>query len=132
LEISEIGIAFQVLVLSDVGVTLARSAAFCLCGYVCLCCGCAPFATVKHISATYGGTDSRELANAEKQLAEASKIERRQPLLALEKDLTAAKMSANTLDHQRNRSEALRLYNLRWRAASKICIGLDSNRGVTL
>jgi pimeloyl-ACP methyl ester carboxylesterase len=54
------------------------------------------------------GTDGRELARAEKELAEAGQIERRQPLLALAGDLTAAKIAADALDRSTNAQE---LYN---------------------
>jgi pimeloyl-ACP methyl ester carboxylesterase len=94
---------------SDVEVKLARGATLC----VCFCCGCTPLASVKQTSAHYAATraGAPELANAEKELAEANKIERRQPLLALDNDLTAARIAANTLDRQRDSTEALKLYN---------------------
>ena len=54
------------------------------------------------------GTHAPELASAEKELAEAGQIERRQPLLALAGDLTAAKLAADALDRG---TKAQKLYN---------------------
>jgi pimeloyl-ACP methyl ester carboxylesterase len=90
-------------------VKLATGAALCVCFYG----GCTPLASVKQTSARYAatGVGVPELANAEKELAEASKIERQQPVVALENDLTAAKIAENTLDRQHVSTEALRLYN---------------------
>jgi hypothetical protein len=56
----------------------------------------------------YAATGTQELAIAEKELAEAGQIERRQPLLALAGDLTAAKIAADALDRS---TKAQKLYN---------------------
>ena len=57
------------------------------------------------------GTGGQELAIAEKELAEAGKIEHRQPLLALAGDLTAAKIAVGAFDRKRNDTNAEKLYN---------------------
>jgi pimeloyl-ACP methyl ester carboxylesterase len=88
-------------------VKLARGAALC----VCFCCGCTPLASVKQTSVRYAATGTQELASAEKELADASRIENRQPLLALADDLTAAKIAADLLDHERDNTNARNLYN---------------------
>jgi pimeloyl-ACP methyl ester carboxylesterase len=90
-------------------VKLARGAALC----VCFCCGCTPLASVKQTSVRYvtTGTGGAELAIAEKELTEAGKIERRQPLLALADDLTAAKVAVDALDRKRDNTNAEKLYN---------------------
>lgn len=88
---------------------LAGGAVLC----VCFCCGCTPLASVKQRSVRYAttGTGAPELAIAEKELTEAGKIERRQPLLALAGDLTAAKIAAGALDRKRDNTNAEKLYN---------------------
>jgi len=93
----------------DIEVKLARGAALC----VCFCCGCTPLASVKQTSVRYAatGTGGAELAIAEKELTEAGKIERRQPLLGLAGDLTAAKIATDVLDRKRDDTNAERLYN---------------------
>ena len=72
--------------------------------------GCTRLASVKQTSAHYAATGMGgwELAGAEKELAEAGKIENRQPLLALANDLTAAKIAANALERS---TDARDLYN---------------------
>ncbi len=59
----------------------------------------------------YAATGTQELASAEKDLADAGQIERRQPLLALAGDLTAAKIAADALDRERDNTNAQKLYN---------------------
>jgi len=92
---------------SNVEVKLATGAVLCL----CFCCGCTPLASVKHTSVRFAVTGTPVLAPAEKQLAEASQIERRQPLLALVGDLTAAKIATDALDRGRDDTNARNLYN---------------------
>jgi pimeloyl-ACP methyl ester carboxylesterase len=98
---------FPVLLHSNTEVKLATGVALCL----CFCCGCTPLASVKHTSVRYAATGTRGLAPAEKELAEASQIERRQPLLALAGDLTAVKIATDGLDRQRDDANAQKLYN---------------------
>jgi pimeloyl-ACP methyl ester carboxylesterase len=88
-------------------VKLARGAALC----VCFFCGCTPLASVKQAPVRYVVTGTQELAGAEKELADASRIEHREPLLALADDLTAAKIATNALDRERDDTDAQRLYN---------------------
>jgi pimeloyl-ACP methyl ester carboxylesterase len=88
-------------------VKLASGAALC----VCFCCGCAPLASVKQTSVRYAATGTQELASAEKDLAEARQIARRQPLLALADDLSAAKIATDALDRERDNTNARNLYN---------------------
>jgi pimeloyl-ACP methyl ester carboxylesterase len=57
------------------------------------------------------GTGGQELAIAEKELTEAGKIERRQPLLALADDLAAAKVAVDALDREHDNKNAEKLYN---------------------
>jgi hypothetical protein len=78
---------------------------------VSLLSGCTPLASVKQIPVHYAATGRSELLAAEKELADASRIENRQPLVALAKDLAAAKISANLLEGERNNTSALSLYN---------------------
>ena len=92
---------------SNVEVKLATGAVLCL----CFCCGCTPLASVKHTSVRYAATGTPVLAPAEKQLAEASQIERRQPLQALAGDLAAAKIATDALDRGRDDTNARNLYN---------------------
>lgn len=86
---------------------LARGAALC----VCFCCGCTPLASVKQTSVRYAATGTQELASAEKELADARKIDKQQPLLALANDLSAARIAADVLDRERDNVRAQKLYN---------------------
>jgi len=92
---------------SNAEVKLARAAILCVCFY----CGCTPLASVKHTPVRYAVTGRQELAPAEKELAEASQIERRQPLLALAHDLSAAKIATDALAREREDISARNLYN---------------------
>ncbi|MEY2526030.1 MAG: hypothetical protein QOE73_801 [Verrucomicrobiota bacterium] len=75
--------------------------------------GCTRLASVKQTSLRYAatGTGGHELAVAEKELAEATRIERREPLVALANDLTAAKIATEMLDRERDNMNARNLYN---------------------
>jgi pimeloyl-ACP methyl ester carboxylesterase len=88
-------------------VKLARGVALC----VCLFCGCTPLASVKHASVHYGVTGAPELTSAEKDLADAGRIEHRQPQIALGNDIAAAKIAANALDREHDNTAAEKLYN---------------------
>jgi hypothetical protein len=81
--------------------------------YLFLSTGCTRLASVKHTPARYAssGTREHELAIAERELTDASKIEYRQPLLALASDLAAAKIAVNTLEYRRDNTDAQKLYN---------------------
>jgi pimeloyl-ACP methyl ester carboxylesterase len=81
--------------------------------YLFLATGCTRLASVKHTPARYAssGTREHELAIAERELTDASKIEYRQPLLALASDLAAAKIAVNTLEYRRDNTDAQKLYN---------------------
>jgi pimeloyl-ACP methyl ester carboxylesterase len=78
---------------------------------VCLPCGCTPLASVKQTSVRYAATGTQELASAEKDLAEARKIDKQQPQIALANDLGAAEIAANTLGKRPGDTDAQRLYN---------------------
>ena len=86
---------------------LTRGAAL----FVCFYCGCTPLASVKPTSVRYAPTGTQALARAEKDLAEASKIDKQQPLLALANDLSAARIAADVLDRERDNTKAQNLYN---------------------
>ncbi len=86
---------------------LAGGAALCVCFFA----GCTPLASVKQTSVQYVVTGRQELAPAEKELADASKIERRQPQIALGKDIAAAKIATDALDRDHNDTDAEKLYN---------------------
>jgi pimeloyl-ACP methyl ester carboxylesterase len=87
----------------------AATVAFILCGFL----GCTPVASVKQTSVCYHGSGNKkgELAAAEKLLSEASRIERRQPTIALASDLSAAKIAANRLGRDSSNKDAQKLYN---------------------
>lgn len=84
---------------------------FILLWFVFVFASCTRLAVVKQTSVRYAATGAPELASAERELAEARKIDKQQPLLALADDLTAAKIATDLLDHQRDNINARNLYN---------------------
>src|SRR4051794_9851145 len=77
-----------------------------------LAAGCAPLASVRERSASLGYTaDHDQFAFVRKHLADAAKIEEKEPLAALSHDLAAAERMAAELRKRPNDSNPRKLYN---------------------